>query len=80
MLNQRSPLSFSPKNKTNEYQHCISSTSNTNFISILRFEGVRFKKAPRAVSKRGPISKKLGFLIFLAQGKNLTPMQVEIKK
>ena len=24
--------------------------------------------------------KNFGFLIFLAQGKNLTPMQVEIKK
>ena len=49
-------------------------------MSILRFEGARYKKALRAVSKRGPISKKIGFLIFLAQGKNLTPMQVEMKK
>ena len=48
-------------------------------MSIPRFEGVRFKKALGAVFKRGPISKNFGFLIFLAQGKNLTPMQVEIK-
>ena len=47
-------------------------------MSVLRFEGVRFKKAPGAVSKRGPITKNFGFPIFLAQGKNLTPMQVEI--
>ena len=49
-------------------------------MSILRFEGARFKRAPGAVSKRGPISKNFGFFIFLAQGKKLTPMQVEIKK
>ena len=49
-------------------------------MSILRFEGARFKKAPGAVSKRGPISKSFGFPNFLAQGKNVTPMQVEIKK
>ena len=49
-------------------------------MSILSLEGARFKKAPGAVSKRGPSSKKIGFPIFLAQGKNLTPMQVEIKK
>ena len=49
-------------------------------MSILRFEGARFKKAPGAVSKRGPISKKFWISHFLAQGKNLTPMQVEIKK
>ena len=50
-------------------------------MSILRFEWAGFKKAPGALSKRGPISKKiLDFPIFLAQGKNLTPMQVEIKK
>ena len=80
MLNQRSPLSFSPKNKTNEYQHCISSTSNTNFISILRFEGARFKKGRGQYLNEVQFQKKIGFLIFLAQGKNLTPMQVEIKK
>ena len=49
-------------------------------MSILRFEEARFKKAPRAVSKQGSISKNFGFPLFLAQGKNLTPMQVEIKK
>ena len=49
-------------------------------MSILRFEGTQFKKAPGAVSKRGPISKKFGFPMFLTEGKNLTPMQVEIKK
>ena len=49
-------------------------------MSILRFEGAQFKKAPGAVSKRGPISKKIWISHFLAQGKNLTPMQVEIKK
>ena len=57
-LNQRSPLSSSLKNNKNEYQHCPSSTSNTNFMSILRFEGARYKKASGAVSKRGTISKK----------------------
>ena len=57
MLNCRSPLSSSPKNSKNEYQHSISSVSNTNFMSILRFEGARFKKAPGAVSKRGTIFK-----------------------
>ena len=49
-------------------------------MSILRFEGVRFRKALGAVSKRGPISKKIWISHFLAQGKNLTLMQVEIKK
>ena len=49
-------------------------------MSILRFEWARFKNAPGAVSKRGPISKQIGFPTFLAQGKNLIPMQVEIKK
>ena len=49
-------------------------------MSILRLEGVRFKKALGAVFRRGSVSKKIGFPIFLAQGKNLTPMQVEIKK
>ena len=50
-------------------------------MSILRFEGARFQKAPGAVSKRGTIfQKKIGFPIFLTQGKNLTPMQIEIKK
>ena len=53
--------------------------SDTNFMSILRFEEARFKKALGAVSKRGPISKKkIGCPTFLARGKNLTPMQVEI--
>ena len=56
MLNCKSPLSSSPKSSKNEYQHSISSISNTNFMSILRFEGARFKKALGAVSKRGTIS------------------------
>ena len=73
-------MSSSLKNNKNEYQLCVSSASNINFMSILRFEGARFKKAPGAVSKRGPISKSFGFPNFLAQGKNVTPMQVEIKK
>ena len=38
------------------------------------------QKSPGAVCKRGTISKNFGFPIFLAQGKNLTPMQVGIKK
>ena len=71
---------FLSKNNKNEYQHYISSTSGIKFMSILRFEGALFKNAPGVVSKRGPISKKIGFPTFLAQGKNLTPMQVEIKK
>ena len=45
-------------------------------MSIQRFEGARCKKASKAVSKRGPIEKKIEISIFLAQGKNLTPMQV----
>ena len=49
-------------------------------MSIVRFEGVRFKKTPRATSKRGPIFKKMDFPFFLAQGKNLTSMRIEIKK
>ena len=50
-------------------------------MSILRFEGAQFKKVPETISKRGSISKKIfDFPIFLAQGKNLKPMQVEIKK
>ena len=55
MLNCISPLSSSPKCSKNEYQHSVSSISNTNFMSILRFEGARFKKALGAVSKRGTI-------------------------
>ena len=34
------------ENNKNEYQHCISSTSNTNFMSIPRYQGPRFKKSP----------------------------------
>ena len=49
---------FLSENNKNEYQHSISSTSNINFMSVLRFEGGLFKKVPRAVSKRGPTSKK----------------------
>ena len=49
-------------------------------MSILRFEGARFKKAPGALSKQGHFQNFFGFLIFLAQDKNPTPMQVEIKK
>ena len=58
----------------------MSSSSNTNLMSILRFERALFKKALGAVSKRGPISKSCGFPIFSTRGKNLTTMQVEIKK
>ena len=58
------------KNNKNEYQRCISSFSNTNFMSIRRFEGARFKNAPKAVSKRGPISKKiLDFPFFWLKAK-----------
>ena len=47
----------------------IYSISDTNFMSSSRFEGARFKKAPREVSKRGPISKKKRFPTFLAKAK-----------
>ena len=80
MLNLGAPLTYSLTNNKNEYQHRISSTSNTNVTSILKFEGAQFKKVSGAVSKQGRISKKIGFPIFLAQGKNPTSMQVEIKK
>ena len=49
-------------------------------MSVLRFERARFKKAPGQYLNRVRFQKKIGFPIFLAQGKNLTPMQVEIKK
>ena len=49
-------------------------------MSILRFEGARFKKAPGAYLNEVQFQKIFGFPIFFAQGKNLTPMQVEIKK
>ena len=71
MLNLRSPLSFSWKNNKNEYQQGISSTSNTKFMSILRSEvegGIQ--KSPKAVSNRGPISKKnLDFPFFWLKAK-----------
>ena len=57
MLSLRSPMSFALKINKNEYLHYTSSTSNTNFMRILRFEGARFKKAPGTVSERSPISK-----------------------
>ena len=41
----------------------------------------RNSKKPRGQYLNGVrFQKKIGFAIFLAQGKNLTPMQVEIKK
>ena len=40
-----------------------------NFISILRFEGAQLKKAPGAVSKRGPILKKKLDLPFFGSSK-----------
>ena len=46
MLNERSPLSSSLKNNKTEFQRSISSTSNANFMSILRFEGERFENVP----------------------------------
>ena len=49
-------------------------------MSILRFEEVRFKKAPGQYLNEVQFQKKIGFPIFLAQGKNLTLMKVEIKK
>ena len=49
-------------------------------MSILRFEGAQFKKAPGQYLNGIRFQKNFGFPIFLAQGKNLTPMQVEIKK
>ena len=49
-------------------------------MSFLRFEGTLFKKGLVAVFKQRPISKKIGFFMFLVQGKNLTPTQVKIKK
>ena len=49
-------------------------------MSILRFEGARFKKAQGQYLNGVRFQKNFGFLIFLAQGKNLTPMHVEIKK
>ena len=66
-------MSSSLKNNKNEYQQCISSTSDTNFMSILRFEEARFKTLG-AVLNEVHIKKKIGFPIFLAQGKNLAPM------
>ena len=73
-------MSSSLKSIKYEYQHCISSTNGTISIDISIFFGVRFKKAPGAVGKWGPIFKKYGFAIFLAKEKNLTPRQVEIPK
>ena len=43
--------------------------------------GGRNSKKPRGQYLNGvQFQKNFEFLIFLAQGKNLTPMQVEIKK
>ena len=73
-------MSFSLKSIKFEYQHYISSTNGSISIDISIFWGVQFKKAPGAVAKWDPISKKNGFPMFLAKGKNLTPRQVEIPK
>ena len=69
---------FSLKSIKYEYQHCTYSSNGSISIDISIFRGARFKIAPGAVRKWSPISKKIGFSIFLAKGKNLTPRQVEI--
>ena len=51
------------------YRQTISSTTNTIFISILRFEGAWHNKAPRAISKQSPISKKLYLPFFWLKAK-----------
>ena len=73
-------MSSSLKSIKYEYQHYISSTNGSISIDISIFLGVRFKNALEAVGKWGPISKKIGFPIFLAKRKNLTPRHVEIPK
>ena len=51
------------------------------FLSKIVYFGEHDSKKPfGTVGKWGPISKKLGFLIFLAKGKNQTPRHVEIPK
>jgi len=51
-------LTSSLKNNKNEYQQCISSITNVDFMKVSSFERVRFKNAEGAGSKQRPISKK----------------------
>ena len=80
MLNQQSPLSFSLKTKK-------MSTNVANLalaIPILRvfldLRGRNLKKPWWQYLNEAQFRKKIGFPICLVQGKNLEPMQVEIKK
>ena len=71
------PPKYAPEYK---YQHCISSTDGSISIHTSIFLGAQFQKAPGAVGKWGPFSKRNWISYFLAKGKNLTPRQVEIPK
>ena len=73
-------MSSSLKSIKYEYQHYISSTNGCISIDISIILGARFKKAPGAVCKWGPISKTFWISHFLAKDKNLTPRPVEIPK
>ena len=60
-------MSSSLKRIKHEYHHCISSTNGSISIDISIFWGVRFKKAPGAVCKWGPISKNFWISHFFWQ-------------
>ena len=63
-----------------EYQHCISSTNASISIDFSIFWGRDSKKRRGQQVNGVRFQKKIGFPIFLAKGKNLTPRQVEIPK
>ena len=50
------------------------------FLSILVYFGGHDSKKPQEQYVNRSNFKKIGFPIFLAKGKNLTPRQVEIPK
>ena len=74
-------MSSSLKSIKYEYEHCISSINGSISIDIYAFGGRKSKK-PQGGQYVNEVRfhKKIGFPIFLAKDKNLTPRQVEILK
>ena len=65
-------MSSSLKSIKYEYQHYISTTNGSISINISIFLGARFKKAPGAVGKWGPISKTFQIFHFFGQRQKST--------
>ena len=72
-------MSSSLKSIKYEYEHCLSSTNGSISIDIDIFLGVRLKKAPEAVCKWGPISKKLDLPFFWPKTKIYHPGKLKFQ-